>query len=283
MARRRYISTDISIDKRVNQLAMEYGDFAAMLYTWMIPHALDDATLIGDPDELMYTVIPRRRDITVDDVAEALQGMHSLGLIEWDREGGRITFPKESFYKYQTYINAAKRAAFSAPPQQTPKNTEEHRETPEKAVSPSPSPSPSPKDKEKDIVEPPPDPAPEPKEKIPFAEIVDHLNKVCGTSFKASTKTSRELIRARWGNGFRLDDFKYVIDKKARDWINDPEMSRYLRPLTLFGTKFESYLNEKGGMNGNEPKPTKPTTGRENPQYNYDKFFGSKPAGTDTS
>ena len=39
-------------------------------------------------------------------------------------------------------------------------------------------------------------------------------------------------------------DFKRVIDTKATQWENDPNMSRYLRPETLFGPKFESYLNE---------------------------------------
>ena len=38
MARRRYISTNISTDPKVNILAEKYGDFAALLYTWMIPH-----------------------------------------------------------------------------------------------------------------------------------------------------------------------------------------------------------------------------------------------------
>ena len=45
MSRRRYISTSMSIDKRLNKLAVEAGDFAALLYTWMIPHAADDTTI----------------------------------------------------------------------------------------------------------------------------------------------------------------------------------------------------------------------------------------------
>ena len=40
-----------------------------------------------------------------------------------------------------------------------------------------------------------------------------------------------------------IDDFKTVIDKKADDWIGT-DMEKYLRPETLFGTKFESYLNQ---------------------------------------
>ena len=92
MARRRYLSTNISLDTAVNKLAVEYGDFAALLYTWMIPHAEDDASLSGDPEEILYTVIPGRRDKTVDDVIAALEGMEKLGLIIWER-GEKISFP----------------------------------------------------------------------------------------------------------------------------------------------------------------------------------------------
>lgn len=80
------------------------------------------------------------------------------------------------------------------------------------------------------------------KDTIPFAEIIGHLNSVCGTSFKATTKSTQSHIKARWREGHRLNDFKAVINSKAQEWLNNPEMSKYLRPETLFGTKFESYL-----------------------------------------
>ena len=44
--------------------------------------------------------------------------------------------------------------------------------------------------------------------------------------------------------GFTVDDFKKVIDNKSAEWGKDSKMSKYLRPETLFGTKFESYLNQ---------------------------------------
>ena len=73
-------------------------------------------------------------------------------------------------------------------------------------------------------------------------EIVDYLNTVCGTSYKASTEKTKSLINARLKEGFTVDDFKTVIDKKSREWLNT-DYAKYLRPETLFGTKFESYLN----------------------------------------
>lgn len=105
MARRRYISTKISLDAKVNKLAMTAGDFAALLYTWMIPHAEDDARLAGDPDELLMTICPGRRDKTAEDITQALQAMHDLDLIVWDRAANVVQFPT-SFYQFQSYIKA---------------------------------------------------------------------------------------------------------------------------------------------------------------------------------
>jgi uncharacterized phage protein (TIGR02220 family) len=90
---------------------------------------------------------------------------------------------------------------------------------------------------------------------IPYREIVDYLNAKAGTSYRHTTKKTQQLIRARWNEGFRLDDFKTVIDKKVAEWLNDPKMNKYLRPETLFGTKFESYLNQKGGVKNDASNP----------------------------
>ncbi len=90
----------------------------------------------------------------------------------------------------------------------------------------------------KDIVEK------EKSDDIPYKEIVDYLNQRIGTHYRHTTKKTKRLIRARWSDGFRLIDFKTVIEKKAMEWLGDEEMEKYLRPPTLFGTKFESYLNQ---------------------------------------
>jgi uncharacterized phage protein (TIGR02220 family) len=77
-----------------------------------------------------------------------------------------------------------------------------------------------------------------------YLYIVEHLNARAGTSYKASTKKTKEVIHARLAEGFTVEDFKTVIDKKCSEWIGT-EFEQYLRPATLFGTKFESYLNAK--------------------------------------
>lgn len=83
-------------------------------------------------------------------------------------------------------------------------------------------------------------------------EIVSYLNSKAQTNYKATTNKTKSLIHARLQEGFSVDDFKRVIDVKCNEWLQDKEMHKYLRPETLFGTKFESYLNQKGGSEQNE-------------------------------
>ena len=78
-----------------------------------------------------------------------------------------------------------------------------------------------------------------------YEEIVGYLNEMCGTSYRASSKKTQSLIRARLNEGYRVDDFKAVIYKKGKQWVNDPKMCKFLRPETLFSNKFEGYLNER--------------------------------------
>ena len=78
-----------------------------------------------------------------------------------------------------------------------------------------------------------------------YAPVISHLNEKAGTNYKATTKKTQALIRARMSEGFTLEDFKVVIDRKCTEWMGS-DMEKYLRPETLFGTKFEGYLNTGG-------------------------------------
>ena len=75
-------------------------------------------------------------------------------------------------------------------------------------------------------------------------DIVDYLNDKIGAHYKPNGKKMKELIRARMNEGYTVEEFKTVIDKKFKSWGNDPKMSLYLRPSTLFSTRFAEYLNE---------------------------------------
>ena len=73
--------------------------------------------------------------------------------------------------------------------------------------------------------------------------VIEYLNAKADKAYKATTAKTKTLILARKREGFVIDDFKKVIDTKAKEW-RGTEMDKYLRPETLFGTKFEGYLNE---------------------------------------
>ena len=78
-----------------------------------------------------------------------------------------------------------------------------------------------------------------------IVEIINYLNTSSDKNYKHTTKKTKTLINARLEDGFSLNDFKRVIDVKVDEWKDDRNMNKYLRPETLFGTKFESYLNQK--------------------------------------
>ena len=74
--------------------------------------------------------------------------------------------------------------------------------------------------------------------------IVDYLNEKCGTHYRYNTANTRKHIIARFNDGYAVDDFVQVIDKKTGEWMGT-KFQQYLRPDTLFGNKFESYLNQQ--------------------------------------
>lgn len=74
--------------------------------------------------------------------------------------------------------------------------------------------------------------------------IVEHLNTLTGKTYRWSTASTKAHIRARLNEGFKIDEFKKVIEIKTKQWLTDEKWSRFLRPSTLFGNKFEGYLQE---------------------------------------
>lgn len=99
------------------------------------------------------------------------------------------------------------------------------------------------------------------------AEVVAYLNEKAGTKYRASTESTKKHIIARFKDGFTIDDFKTVIDKKVTEWKGS-EMEKYLRPETLFGSKFEGYLNQTV----NKPKTTNTFNNFEGRKYDFDEL-----------
>ena len=76
-----------------------------------------------------------------------------------------------------------------------------------------------------------------------YSLVIDYLNKKANTNYRPTTKNTQSFINARVKEGYTVEDFKKVIDSKSKEWLNT-DFEKYLRPATLFGTKFENYLNE---------------------------------------
>ena len=84
--------------------------------------------------------------------------------------------------------------------------------------------------------------------RIPLA----YLNHSVGKNYKYLEKNLKH-ITARFNEGYTLEDFKQVIDVKTEEWKDNPEFFKYLRPETLFGSKFDSYLNQKPKISKSKP------------------------------
>lgn len=88
---------------------------------------------------------------------------------------------------------------------------------------------------------------------IPYQKIINYLNNETSSAFRHTNQETKNYIKARWNEGHREEDFRAVVDVKKAEWINDSQMSVYLRPETLFGHRFESYLMQAqkadGGVN----------------------------------
>lgn len=172
---------------------------------------------------------------------------------------------KKIIVKHEKYVNGIRMCDYTAVPTETagrqndtqaPANTTAECDT----VEPQP------------LINEPQTPA-RPKEPDPIEEIVDHLNQRAGTHYRATTSNTRKLIKARLKEGFTVDEIKLVIDKKCADWLNNPTMVEYLRPETLFGNKFESYLNAKAT----------PQNNRNNTTANYSPYHQPVPDDTEPS
>lgn len=85
---------------------------------------------------------------------------------------------------------------------------------------------------------------------IPYQEILKYLNEKAEKNFNHKAEAHRKLIRARWNEGYTVDNFKTVINNKVSQWFgkfdrDNKPLDRYLRPSTLFAQKhFDNYLNE---------------------------------------
>ena len=113
-----------------------------------------------------------------------------------------------------------------------------------------------------------------------YSSVINYLNEKTERTGKdryspTSTKT-KTLIKARLKEKYELEDFKIVIDKKCKEWLGT-DMEKYLRPETLFGNKFESYLKQKTGGNKNANTGNKRSYTGNTEKKGFDKHNDYKP------
>ena len=100
-------------------------------------------------------------------------------------------------------------------------------------------------------------------------EIITYLNKKLGTRYRPNARAASQHIPARLEEGFTVEDFKIIIDKKFDDWHNT-EFEKYLRPGTLFApSHFEDYLNQRS----KKPSSKKLTRGNIKEEVLADEVF----------
>ena len=116
-----------------------------------------------------------------------------------------------------------------------------------------------------------PNPIPSPIPNPYIKEIVSFLNEKTGKHFKECKETER-LINGRISEGYTVEDFKNVIDKKVKEWKNDSKMSAFLRPSTLFApSHFDEYLNApEGTTNALSGRDSKNLFNRYSQKTDYD-------------
>lgn len=118
-----------------------------------------------------------------------------------------------------------------------------------------------------------PNPYPNPNPNPLIKDILSFLNESTGKKYKDSKETVH-LINARLGEGYTLDDFKTVIRKKCNEWKNDPKMSSFLRPSTLFApSHFDEYLNQPEKLGS---KDTQFTQGAKTRDYDFEEILKRK-------
>lgn len=78
-------------------------------------------------------------------------------------------------------------------------------------------------------------------------EVIQYLNEKTGRHYPYNIgkgKANIQHIAKLRNEGYNLHDFFKVIDIKCDEWGGDPYWSNYLRPSTLFNSKFNEYLNQ---------------------------------------
>lgn len=223
MARIRYLKPDFFIDEDLKNIPYE----ARLFYAGMWCYADKEGRLEDRPERLKVQIMPYDR-IDPEKILQILSSNKSTGkpyIVRYSVNGSRFIqilkwkdHQKPHHTEKESLIPFCNGEITVAETLNTSNLLDEHSPSPLSLSSPFSLPL--------------------------FLEIISDLNNILNTTYKESKKTM-ELIQARLNEGFTVDDFKVVHRKMLRAWGADQKMVKYLRPITLYSNKFESYLQQK--------------------------------------
>ena len=214
MASGRMLQKRISNSKKMAQLSC---DGARLLYTWLLSHLDSNGNFYAD-SVMINNIVFTRLGKSPRDIQKYIQEMASIGLIILYEIDGDEYLNYPDFFDKQPNIRPDREGKTEIP---------NHNPESIRTISGS-NPSEYKRREEKRI----------------YSQVIDHLNQRSGKEFISRSKGTQRHIDARVNDGFKEEDFITVIDFKVDQWKDDPKMAAYIRPETLFGPKFESYLQE---------------------------------------
>lgn len=160
MARKRFVTSEISTDRKIAKLA-EKNPVAAALWPWFITAFDDWGRMSADPVEVKLTLFPAF-PYTSEDIEEIIKLYHEFGIAYHYEVDGKpcLAVNPDAWLKYQTYIRKdklEKQKSKIPEPKDAPwlardntaddlatKNVAKQQSATINVLSPSPSPSPSP-------------------------------------------------------------------------------------------------------------------------------------------
>lgn len=196
--------------------------FEEVLFYRLIVNCDDFGRFDARPALLKARLFPLKEGVTHKQIEAALSKLSTAGMVQVYMYDQKPFLQLVSWAKHQTVRN--KRSKYPEPTADESTCMQLHADVP--------------------VIQSESESNPIPADAV--REIVDYLNLRTGKAFKSGTKGTQSHINARLREGFVVGDFKRVIDDRVRTWgtpSDGKDMSIYLRPETLFGTKFEGYLN----------------------------------------
>ena len=216
----RIILKSISESKKISELKT---DGSRLLYTWLLTHLDVNGCYSGDPQVVNGKVFTRlsKSNKTIEDY---LKDLEQNNLIVRYCVNGDMFLNVPDFVEKQPSLNPEREGKTNIPLPTPDLLQSKSGITPLKVKLSKGKLS---------------------KGNVLYKQIITYLNEKADKNFKPNTKATIDKIKARINEGKTLEDFKKVIDIKTTKWKSDPKMNEFLRPETLFGNKFDGYLNEK--------------------------------------